>query len=132
ATHNDIRYASTILLVGGEPEEEQTFTAKQVRQAVRNSGAKFIIVNEHPINLARQSATQFIHINEGSLDAFALAMVDPKFDKEIAGKMGVSTEEIDALRKTLVETQGDLVIMIGNDLSPEAQAVIAANAASLN
>src|SRR5687767_11760707 len=29
ATHNEIRYAKTILLIGGEPEEEQTFTAKQ-------------------------------------------------------------------------------------------------------
>ncbi|HEV7699328.1 MAG TPA: 2Fe-2S iron-sulfur cluster-binding protein, partial [Pyrinomonadaceae bacterium] len=34
ATHNEIRHASTIVLIGGEPEEEQTFTAKQVRQAV--------------------------------------------------------------------------------------------------
>ena len=42
ATHKEIRYARTILLIGGEPEEEQTYTAKQIRQAVRNGGAKFI------------------------------------------------------------------------------------------
>ncbi len=62
ATHNDIRYAKTIVLIGGEPEEEQTYTAKQMRQAVRNGGAKLIVVNEIPINLARH-ATQFIHID---------------------------------------------------------------------
>ena len=38
ATHADIRYARTILLIGGDAEEEQTFTAKQIRQAVRNGG----------------------------------------------------------------------------------------------
>jgi NADH-quinone oxidoreductase subunit G len=34
-THRDIRYAKTILLIGGEPEELQPLTGKQVRQAVR-------------------------------------------------------------------------------------------------
>jgi NADH-quinone oxidoreductase subunit G len=40
ATHRDIRYAKTILLIGGEPEELQPLTGKQIRQAVRNGGAK--------------------------------------------------------------------------------------------
>src|SRR5436305_5272339 len=40
ATHDDMRYAKTIVLIGGEPEEEQTFTAKQIRQAVNNEKAK--------------------------------------------------------------------------------------------
>ena len=61
-THKEIRYAKTILLIGGEPEEEQTFTAKQMRQAVKNGGANLIIVNDTPIRL-KQSATQFVHIN---------------------------------------------------------------------
>src|SRR5690606_37831951 len=46
ATHHDIRHAATIIIIGGEPEEEQTYTAKQVRQAVRNDGAKLIVFNE--------------------------------------------------------------------------------------
>ncbi|MBK9162842.1 MAG: molybdopterin-dependent oxidoreductase [Acidobacteria bacterium] len=72
ATHNDIRYASAIVIIGGEPEEEQTFTAKQVRQAVRNDGAKLVMVNDTPIRL-RAQASQFVHINPASYDAFALA-----------------------------------------------------------
>ena len=131
ATHKDIRYASTILLIGGEPDEEQTYTAKQIRQAVRNGGAKFIVVNDTPIRLTTR-ASQFIHVNVGSIDAFALAAVDPSFDKDITSKMGLDTDEIDTLRKSIQETQGDLIIMVGAELSPDAQAVIAANAASLN
>ncbi|MGH9916325.1 MAG: 2Fe-2S iron-sulfur cluster-binding protein, partial [Pyrinomonadaceae bacterium] len=49
ATHQDIRHAKTILLIGGEPEELQPFTAKQIRQAVRNAQAKLVIINSAPI-----------------------------------------------------------------------------------
>ncbi|MEJ7699340.1 MAG: molybdopterin-dependent oxidoreductase [Pyrinomonadaceae bacterium] len=84
ATHKEIRHAKTILLIGGEPEEEQTFTAKQMRQAVRNGGAKLIIVHHTPIRLTQQ-ATQFIHVNPDSLGAFALAFAD-KADASILKK----------------------------------------------
>lgn len=130
ATHKEIRYAKTIILIGGEPEEEQTYTAKQIRQAVRNGGAKLIIVNETPIRLAGQAA-QFIHVNPGTTEAFALAAVDPSNDDLIAGKMGIAADAIGKLRRTLFETEGDLVIMFGGDLSPEAQAILAAEASGL-
>src|SRR5881392_827001 len=61
ATHRDIRYAKTILLIGGEPEELQPLTGKQIRQAVRNGGAHLIIFNSVPIRI-REQASQFIHI----------------------------------------------------------------------
>ncbi|MEP7037594.1 MAG: molybdopterin-dependent oxidoreductase [Acidobacteriota bacterium] len=123
ATHKDIRYAKTILLIGGEPEEEQTFTAKQMRQAVRNDGAKMIIVNDTPIRLT-QNATQFVHINKNSYDAFALAFAE-KADKNSVKKLGIEQKEFDDLLKTIGETDGDFVIMYGGDMSPEAQAVLA-------
>ncbi len=127
ATHKEIRYAKTILLIGGEPEEEQTFTAKQMRQAVRNSKAKLIIVNDTPIRLT-QTATQFIHINPNSYDAFAHAFLS-KSDKKLLKKLGIEKDEFESLTKTIGETEGDLVIMFGRDLSPEAQAVLASSAA---
>ena len=128
ATHKDIRYASTILLVGGEPEEEQTYTAKQIRQAVRNGGAKFIAVNDTPIRLTAQ-ASQFLHVNKGSYDAFALGFADA-MTESIAGKLGVEMSEIEAMARTLGETEGDLIIIVGGDLSPEAQAAIASTASN--
>ena len=126
ATHDDIRYAKTILLIGGEPEEEQTFTAKQMRQAVRNDGANLIIVNDKPIRMVN-NATQFIHINPNSYDAFALSFAD----ESDSNKLGADEKEFEQLQKTIEETEGDLVIMFGGDLSPEAQAVLASSAASL-
>jgi len=127
-THKEIRHAKTIVLIGGEPEEEQSYTAKQIRQAVRNGGAKFICVNDTPINLSRR-ATQFIHVNAGSIDAFALAFADGASGSAAAEKLGINAGEIDAVRKTIGETEGDLIIMFGRELSDEAQAAIAASAA---
>lgn len=126
-SHKEIRFAKTIVLIGGEPEEEQTYTAKQIRQAVRNGGAKFICVNDTPINLSR-AATHFVHVNTGTVDAFALALGDAASDSFAAGKMGIEAGEMDGVRKTISETEGDVIIMIGGDLSADAQAAVAATA----
>ncbi len=128
ATHRDIRYAKTIVLIGGEPEEEQTYTAKQIRQAVRNGGAKLVIVNDTQINLVHQAATQFIHIAPNSYDAFVLAFFGGLDESAAADKLGIEASELDNFRKIIEGTDGDLIIMAGNELSPEAQALIAGSA----
>jgi NADH-quinone oxidoreductase subunit G len=128
--HREIRHAAAILLIGGEPEEEQTFTAKQIRQAVRNGKAKFICVNDTPINLSR-TATQFIHVNSGTIDAFALALCDPGSSNMAAGKMGIDAAAIDEVRNAIAETQGDVIVMFGGGISPAAQAALAGSAAKL-
>lgn len=127
ATHKEIRHAKTILLIGGEPEEEQTFTAKQIRQAVRNGGAKLIVVNDVPIRLKAQ-ATQFIHVNPNSLDVFALAFAG-SINDEMAKKLGIEAAEFDEMLKTIGETPGDFIVMFGRELSAEAQAVLASSVA---
>jgi predicted molibdopterin-dependent oxidoreductase YjgC len=128
-THKEIRHAAAIILIGGEPEEEQSYTAKQMRQAVRNGGAKLIIVNERPIRLT-DSATQFVHVNTGTIDAFALALSGTS-DNGLAAKLGVSPEEIELVRSTLKAADGDVIVMTGDDLSRESIAVIAGSAAGL-
>ncbi|MBK9215229.1 MAG: molybdopterin-dependent oxidoreductase [Chloracidobacterium sp.] len=130
-THSEIRNAATILLIGGEPEEEQTFTAKQIRQAVQNGGARLICINDTPINLVRQTGAMFVHTSPGTTGAFALCVEDPKADGFVAEKVGIQAGEIDAVRKAIAETQGDLIVMFGGDLSANAQAILAAAAAKL-
>jgi len=123
STHRDIRYAKTILLIGGEPEELQPLTAKQIRQAVRNGGAKLIIANRVPIRLVEQ-ASQFIHLRAGAEDSIVLALLGTDNDQLVVEKAGITQKELDSLRTTIRETQGDLVVMFGSELSPDAQAVI--------
>src|SRR6185295_11321669 len=124
ATHRDIRYAKTILLIGGEPEELQPLTGKQIRQAVRNGGAKLIVVNSTPIRLTEQ-ASQFIHVRPGAEEALVLALAGDSNDNLAAGKLGVEAGEIQSVRETLSNTAGDVIIMFGGELSGVAQAAIA-------
>ena len=124
ATHKDIRHAKTILLIGGEPEELQPLTGKQIRQAVRNGGAKLIIINSVPIRL-REQAAQFIHINPGTEDAAVLALAKGGSDALAARKMGIDEGELASLREAINQTSGDVVIMFGGELSAAAQAIVA-------
>jgi len=124
ATHHDIRHAKTIVLVGGEPEELQPLTAKQIRQAVRNGGAKLVLINSVPIRL-REQAAQFVHVRPGTENAAALVLASGADDDLAARKMGIATGELETLRQTINETPGDVVVMFGGELSPDAQAVIA-------
>jgi NADH dehydrogenase/NADH:ubiquinone oxidoreductase subunit G len=84
-------------------------------------------VNETPVRLSR-IASQFVHINPDSYDAFAIALTDS--GKNAAKKLGVEQSEIDALKKTIELTEGDFIIMFGGDLSAEAQAILANSAAT--
>ena len=124
ATHRDIRFAKTIVLIGGEPEELQPLTGKQIRQAVRNGGAELIIINAVPIRL-REQASQFIHIRPGTEDAAVLAFATADSDELAGSKMGIDARELAAARATINQTQGDVVIMFGGELSPAAQALVA-------
>src|SRR4051812_49190890 len=124
ATHKDIRHAAAIILIGGEPEELQPFTGKQIRQAVRNGGAKLTIFNDTPIRLKEQ-ASRFVHIAQGSEDAAVLALGGDSYDDVAASKMDVEAADLAAVRKEILETQGNVVVMFGGELSTAAQAVIA-------
>ena len=122
ATHRDLRYSKTIVVYGGDPDEEQTFTAKQIRQAVRNDKANLIVINETPIRLTRL-ATQFIHINHGTINAWPVTGSPPNLEK-----LGVEQAELDALYKAVGETAGDVVFVVGSDVAPEMQAALSSMA----
>ncbi|MEP6925584.1 MAG: NADH-quinone oxidoreductase subunit NuoG [Pyrinomonadaceae bacterium] len=124
ATHKDIRHAKTILMIGGNPKERQPFTDKQILQAVRNGGANLIVVNDVPIRTARR-ASQFVHLNPDSYDAFFLALADAENVESAVKKLGVESSELQAVRDTVNATQGDVVIILGDNLSAEALAIAA-------
>ena len=124
ATHRDIRYAKTIVLIGGDPGELQPLTGKQIRQAVRNGGATLVLVNSVPIRL-REQAEVFLHVRQGAEDAIVLALADPSNASLAAQKAGLEASEIDVARQAIANTEGDVVVMFGHQVSSEAQAIIA-------
>jgi len=131
ATHRDIRYAKTIILIGGEPEELQPLTAKQMRQAVRNGGARLAIINSARIRLVEQ-ATHFIHVRPGSEEAIVLALSDSASDSLAAQKAGIEVAQIDVLRQLIKDSPGDVVFMFGGEMSDAAQAIIARLGSTFN
>jgi len=124
ATHRDIRYAKTIVQIGGDPSELQPLTGKQMRQAVRNGGATLVLVNSVPIRL-REQAKIFLHVRPGTEDAIVLALADAANDSLAAQKAGVDASALDAARQAITNTAGDVVVMFGHELSAEAQAIVA-------
>jgi len=123
ATHRDIRYAKTIVQIGGDPSELQPLTGKAIRQAVRNGGAKFVLVNSVPIRLREQAAV-FLHVRPGTEDAVVLALADAAHDELAGMKAGLALRDLDAARETIANTTGDVVILFGHELSSEAQAIL--------
>jgi NADH-quinone oxidoreductase subunit G len=124
ATHRDIRYAKTIVLIGGDPSELQPLTGKQIRQAVRNGGTTLVLINSVPIRL-REQAKIFLHIRPDTEDAIALALFDRAADSLAAQKAGVEENAIAEARQAIADSTGDVVVMFGRELTPAAQAAIA-------
>jgi NADH dehydrogenase/NADH:ubiquinone oxidoreductase subunit G len=54
-----------------------------------------------------------------------LALAGSGDDALASRKMGVGTAELETLRKTISETQGDVVVMFGGELNADAQTVVA-------
>jgi predicted molibdopterin-dependent oxidoreductase YjgC len=124
ATHRDIRYAKTIVQIGGDPSELQPLTGKQMRQAVRNGGATLVLIHSAPIRL-REQAKVFLHIRPGTEDAIVLALANSSNDSLAAQKAGVEADAINAVRQAIANTEGDVVVMFGHEVSEAAQSVIA-------
>jgi predicted molibdopterin-dependent oxidoreductase YjgC len=72
-----------------------------------------------------EQASQFVHIRPGTENAAVLALANNSYDTLAAQKLGIEASELQTLRQTITGTQGDLVIMFGTELGPEAQAVVA-------
>jgi len=124
ATHRDIRYAKTILLIGGDPSELQPLTGKQIRHAVRNGGAQLILVNPVPIRL-REQASIFLHVRPETEEVLVLALADAANNSLAAQKAGIDVAQIDAARDVIKGTSGDVVVMFSSALSAAAQTVLA-------
>jgi NADH-quinone oxidoreductase subunit G len=103
ASQHDNENSPAILLVGGDPTNENPLTAWNIRADVRLNRAKLYIVNHKPIKLRRQ-AKLFAQIDElGYGDAVST----------LAG--GNGADSLTALRDA-VKTEEKLVILIGSEL----------------
>jgi hypothetical protein len=113
ATHRDIRYAKTIVLIGGDPSELQPLTGKQIRQACETAARRSC--SSIPFRFACANRRKFSAHQAGtktrSRSRFLIAA-----DSLAAQKAGV---ERNAIARTPgdCDTHGDVVVMFGRELS---------------
>ena len=111
ASLRDTLTAKQVLLVGGDPTNQNPATAWNLRTAVRLNGAKLYIANTVEIKLRRQ-AKAFLQVTEfgyGALSAY-LAGDDPS-----ASAIAADTAALATFRDT-VKSSENLLILIGSEL----------------
>jgi NADH-quinone oxidoreductase subunit G len=116
ATMQDIFEASSLLLIGNDPTHQHPLLAYQIRQAVRQRGARLYVVNANQIKLRRQ-ANLYLQVKAGVEDEVirALAANSEPPDGLIKG----DAKDFVALREKL-SGESETVIIFGEEIRGDA------------
>lgn len=115
ASQRNNEKAPAVLLVGGDPTNENPLTAWNLRSNVRLNRAKLYVVNHAPIKLRRQ-AKAFLEIAQYGYGALVSALLCDAgaLEGDFEG-VGVDASKFAAFRDALRGEQ-ELVILIGSEL----------------
>jgi len=122
ATMQGVFEASSIVLVGNDPTQQHPLLAYQIRQAVRQHGARLRVVNGFPIKLAQRQAKLFVPVRPGSEAELVRALAAnamPSADLFPDGPAGID------LTKAFVEQlqhEQDTVVIFGDEIQGETVA----------
>ncbi len=114
ATMEDVFRASSILLIGNDPTHQHPLLAYQIRQAVRQHGARLHVVNSSEIKLSRQ-ASLCVKVRSAADAVQALAGSQapaPELSTE-------ANQELRALREKL-QNESDTIIIFGDEVQGSA------------
>jgi NADH-quinone oxidoreductase subunit G len=111
ASLRDTLTAKQVLLVGGDPTNQNPATAWNLRTAVRLNGAKLYIANTVEIKLRRQ-AKAFLQVTEFGYGALAAYLAG---DDSSASAIAADTAALATFRDT-VKSSENLLILIGSEL----------------
>ncbi len=115
ASQRDTQTAPAVLLIGGDPSNQNPLTAWNLRSNVRLNGARLYIANEAPIKLRRQ-AKAFLHVNLFGYDALAAFLAG---DDTAADALARDTQALTDFRDA-VRAEEQLLILLG----PEIQGAV--------
>src|SRR3989449_7923565 len=104
ATLQDVFEASGILLIGNDPTHHHPLLAYQIRQAVRQRGARLYALNSSEIKLALRQASQFVKVEPGN---------EPEAVQALA--TGDGSASVGALRERL-QSESDTIIIFGDEI----------------
>jgi len=119
ATMQDVFEASSIVLVGNDPTGQHPLLAYQIRQAVRQHGARLSVVNGSAIKLAQRQAKLFVPVRQGSEAELVRALAAnamPQPDLFPNGAAGIDLTQ--ALAEQL-RHESDTVVIFGDEIQGE-------------
>ncbi len=111
ATHDDIKQATLLVQIGGDPTEHSPLTGFAMRYAKRKHGARLFVVHQRATRLARRQADVFLHIRPEGESAVVRALFEPASLDTLAALAGVTANDLHALREAIITTERPVVIV---------------------
>ena len=113
ASQRDLTVAPAVLLIGGDPSNQNPLSAWNLRSAVRLNRSRLYVANSAKIKLRRQ-AKAFLELAPFGYDSFASYLAGD--DSAAAGALeGSKTEQLASFRDAL-RAEESLLILIGSEL----------------
>jgi NADH-quinone oxidoreductase subunit G len=133
ATYPEVKSAKNILMIGGDPTEQNPLSGMAIRYAARKSFANVMVVNSRKIKIARRQADLFLHIRPGSEAAVVAAIIEKDSSKlsHYAELASVKIEQLEKLRESIGKSD-DLIIVVGSELKGATLEAVAQLAGVLN
>ncbi|OYT71577.1 MAG: NADH-quinone oxidoreductase [Chloracidobacterium sp. CP2_5A] len=124
ATHDDIKQATTIVQIGGDPTEYSPLTGFAMRYAKRKQGARILVVSQRATKIARRQADVFLHVRPEGESAVVRALFEEASLAAMAALAGVAEGDLRALRDAIA-TAERLVVIAGREVRGAAWRAIA-------
>jgi NADH-quinone oxidoreductase subunit G len=111
ASQHDTATSPAVLIVGGDPTNENPLTAWNLRTDVRLNRARLHIANHQPIKLTRQAKT-YVNVSELGYGALAAYLAG---DESSSSAAAADTKSLAAFRDA-IQAEPTLLILIGSEL----------------
>jgi len=114
ASQRDTQTAPAVMLLGGDPSNQNPLTAWNLRSDVRLNGARLYIANHEEIKLRRR-AKAFLHISPFGYGALASFLAG---DDSAAEALAQPGSEVDAAQefRSAVRAEEHLLVLIGSEI----------------
>ncbi len=116
ATMEEVFEASCLLLIGNDPTHQHPLLAYQIRQAVRQHGARLYVIKRGEIKLRRQAGL-YLKVKAGSEAEVVRCVAAGQMPA--AGLIEGTADDFTALRQKLAE-ESDTVVMFGDEVQGQA------------
>src|SRR4051812_40260558 len=114
ASLNHVEQSPAILLLGGDPTNQNPLLAERIRTNIRLHGGKLFIVNDEEIKLRRQSKA-YAQIPQGAYAKFFEFLSGTDAAADSLTSAGTTKQQLTAMRE-LLRAEQDILIILSSDI----------------